>query len=119
MKKLLFLVCLSTIVGFTKAQSTTALPDKVEKHQKIKMADELNFSKSQKQQMKAIKQNQKTQMATINNNTALSENDKKQQLKQLKVEQKKAVTKLLTTEQKAKLADLNQKKATDKAKPDQ
>ncbi len=119
MKKLLFLICLSTIVGFTQAQSTTALPAKADKHQKIKIAKELNFSKSQKQQMKAIKQNQKTQMATITNNTALSENDKKQQLKQLKVEQKKAIAKLLTTEQKVKLADLKQKKETDKANADQ
>ena len=116
MKKLLFLICLSTIVGFTQAQSTTAHPAQADKHQKIKMAKELNFSKSQKQQMKAIKQNQKTQMATINNNTSLSENDKKQQLKQLKLEQKKSVTKLLTTEQKAKLANLKQKKEADKAK---
>ena len=43
----------------------------------------------------------------------------RQSLKQLKQNQKKAVAKLLTTEQKAKLADLHQKKTSEKPKTGQ
>ena len=115
MKKLVCILCLSTLVGFAQAQ-TTITPAKVGKHQKIKMVKELNFSNEQKQEMKAIKQKNKDQEAIIKSNTALSDGDKKQQLKQLKLEKKKSVAKLLTTEQKAKLADLQQKKSSDKPK---
>ncbi len=119
MKKLVCILCLSTIVGFAQAQTTPTTPAKIGKHQKVKMAKELNFSKDQKQEMKAIKQKNKEQEAVIKSNTALSEGDKKQQLKQIKVNQKKSVAKLLTTEQKAKLADLQQKKTSDKPKTGQ
>ena len=115
MKKLVCILCLSTLVGFAQAQTTTT-PAKVGKHQKIKMVKELNFSNEQKQEMKAIKQKNKDQEAIIKSNTALSDGDKQQQLKQLKLEKKKSVAKLLTTEQKAKLADLQQKKSSDKPK---
>ena len=119
MKKLVFLICLSTMVGFAQAQNVSPKHTTSGKHQKNRMAKDLNFSNSQKQQIKAIRQTNKTQKATIKSNTALSESDKKQQLKQLKVEQKKSISKLLTTEQKAKLADLKQKKATDKLNKEQ
>ena len=91
MKKLVALICLAAIVGFAQAQTTPAAPAKVSKHQKIKMAKELNFSKEQKQEMKAIKQKNKEQEAAIKSNTTLSEGDKTQQLKQLKLDQKKSV----------------------------
>ena len=116
MKKLVCILCLSTLIGFAQAQTTPTTPAKLSKHQKVKIAKELNFSKDQKQEMKAIKQKNKDQEAIIKSNTALSDGDKKQQLKQLKLEKKKSVAKLLTTEQKAKLADLQQKKTSDKPK---
>ena len=116
MKQLLFILCLATISSLSQAQTTTSEQPAMGQHQKVKMAKALNLSKKQKQQMKAIKQQSKAQNAAITNNAELSESQKKIQLKQVKADQKKSVAKVLTTEQKAKLADLRQKNAADKPK---
>ena len=113
MKKLLFIIGFSAIVGFVQAQTTATEQPKIGTTKKVKMAKELNLTKNQKKEMKAIKEDNKAKEESIKNNTGLSEGAKKQQLKQLKMDQKKSVAKLLTTEQKAKLADLQQKKKAD------
>lgn len=119
MKKLLFIIGFSAIAWVPQSQPATTEQPKIGKHQKVKMAKELNFTKDQKKEMKELKKDIKAKEASVNINAALSDIDKKQQLKQLKIDQKKLVAKLLTTEQKAKLADLRQKKANDKPKTEQ
>ena len=86
MKKILFIIGFSAIAWVAQSQPATTEQPKIGKHQKVKMAKELNFTKNQKKEMKELKKNIKANEASVNSNAALSESDKKQQLKQIKLD---------------------------------
>lgn len=108
MKKLLTSISILTLFAINaNAQvqrevkpRTHASHTKGEKH---KMMKDLNLSKEQKGKMKEFKQSMKQKKDAIKNNASLSEEQKKQQMKQLHKEQKQNLQTILTPEQKAKL----------------
>lgn len=64
--------------------------------------EELDLTKEQKGKLKEIRQSGKAAKDAIDNNTQLSEVEKKKQLRNLKMEQAQKVQGILTEEQKAK-----------------
>jgi Spy/CpxP family protein refolding chaperone len=64
--------------------------------------EELDLTKEQKGKLKEIRQSGKAAKDAIESNTQLSEQEKKKQLRNLKIEQAQKVQGILTEEQKAK-----------------
>ncbi|MFT4203250.1 MAG: hypothetical protein QM610_04990 [Chitinophagaceae bacterium] len=64
----------------------------------------LNLTDQQKQDLKALRQTQKDKIDSIKSNTALSEQEKHQQIASVRTEGRKAFQQLLTPEQKAQFS---------------
>lgn len=90
--------------AITKADSasTTSSSGKMNKQSKKDRIKDLDLTKEQKMKMREIKQSGKSTKESIENNTSLSEEDKKQQLRALQIEQAQKIQEILTDEQKAK-----------------
>lgn len=69
---------------------------------------ELELTREQKIKMKEIRQSNQAAKAAIENNTGLSEEEKKKQIRTLQKEQAQKVQAILTEEQKAKFKASNQ-----------
>lgn len=113
MKKILFLCMLAVLAAAgTYAQDSTAVK-KQHDHQHMGKGHhgmplkQLNLSQDQHDKISAIHKDEKAKTAAIKSNTALSDADKKQQLKTLHDTNRKAVAAVLTPEQKTKLKELN------------
>ena len=110
MKKM-FLMLLMAVSTFSLsfAQDSSAAH---KKHAPAKetLAKKLNLNKEQEDKIKASKAELKTKTKEIKANTALTEEQKKAQLKEARKESKKEVDAALTPEQKAKLKELHAKK---------
>lgn len=63
---------------------------------------DLDLSREQKIKLKEIRQANKTKKEAIENNSQLSDDEKKKQMKELQKEQAKAIQAILTDEQKEK-----------------
>ncbi|MDI9366113.1 MAG: hypothetical protein QM541_14235 [Flavobacterium sp.] len=111
MKQLILALCL---VGFgyaTQAQTTsTPSTPTTEKKKKANLAKALNLDEAQKKTMATIRKNGKAQADSIKNNLALTEAQKKAELNKMKQAERKKVESILTTDQKAKFAELQPKK---------
>jgi Spy/CpxP family protein refolding chaperone len=110
MKKmfLMLLLAVSTFsLSFAQDSSATR-----KKHGPAKetLAKQLNLNKEQEDKIKASKAELKAKTKEIKANTALTEEQKKAQLKEARKESKKEVDAALTPEQKAKLKELHAKK---------
>jgi Spy/CpxP family protein refolding chaperone len=117
MKKLLLALCLVGFSYATQAQTTTPpVTPTSEKKKKPNLAKELNLNEAQKKTMANMRKSGKAQVDSIKNNTTLTEAQKKTELKKVKQEERKKVEGILTTEQKAKLAELQPKKKGKKTK---
>lgn len=90
--------------AITKADSasTTSSSGKMNKQSKKDRIKDLDLTKEQKMKMREIKQSGKATKESIENNTSLSEEDKKEQLRALQIEQAQKIQEILTDEQKAK-----------------
>jgi Spy/CpxP family protein refolding chaperone len=111
MKQLILALCLVAFSYTTQAQTTTTpSATTTEKKKKTNLAKELNFDETQKKTIATIRKSGKAQADSIKNNSALTEAQKKAELKKMKQEERKKVEAILTTEQKAKLAELQPKK---------
>lgn len=110
MKKVLLFICLVSLGSIAQAQTTTAPTATTGKHKKVNLVKDLNLDDTQKKSVAAIHKNNKAQLDSIKNNAALSATEKKTELKKIKKNEKKSVEEILTTEQKAKLAELQPKK---------
>lgn len=90
--------------AITKADSasTTSSSGKMNKQSKKDRIKDLDLTKEQKMKMREIKQSGKSTKESIENNTSLSEEDKKEQLRALQIEQAQKIQEILTDEQKAK-----------------
>ena len=75
---------------------------------------ELNLTPAQQQEMKANKENYKTQMDALNKNEGLSVKDAKDKRFALRTEQHEKMLSILTPEQKNKLAQLKTEQHNDK-----
>lgn len=119
MKKIM-LALLSLIIslaGFSQVKkdrskmsdSTKQAIKEVMKTKKGKKMAELNLSREQKKQVKEIKQNDDAAKNAILNDAALSEEQKKEKLKELRKARQEKIKTMLTPEQKEKLKNMSQK----------
>lgn len=119
MKKIM-LALLSLIIslaGFSQVKkdrskmsdSTKQSIKEVMKTKKGKKMAELNLSREQKKQVKEIKQNDDAAKNAILNDAALSEEQKKEKLKELRKARQEKIKTMLTPEQKEKLKNISQK----------
>jgi Spy/CpxP family protein refolding chaperone len=111
MKQLLLALCLLGFSYATQAQTTTTpSAPTTEKKKKPNLVKQLNLDETQKKSVATMRKNGKAQADSIKNNAALTEAQKKTELKKMKQEERKKVEAILTTEQKAKLAELQPQK---------
>lgn len=111
MKQFILALCLVGFSYATQAQTTTITSTPTtEKKKKANLAKELNLDETQKKTMTALRKSGKAQADSIKNNAALTEAQKQAELKKMKQDERKKVEDILTTEQKAKLAELQPKK---------
>lgn len=82
--------------------ATTSSVNKMNKQSKKDRMKELDLTKEQKLKMKEIRQSGKAKRESIENNTSLTEPEKKKQLRALQIEQAQKIQEILTDEQKAK-----------------
>ncbi len=121
MKKLLFILAITIIGQLSFAQTTTpqteaAKPTGTEKKHhkghgnKKAMMKELNMTDDQKAKMKEMKEANKAKKEAIINDSKLTEDQKKQQLKDLHKAGAKDMQGVLTDEQKAKMKEMKAKR---------
>lgn len=91
------------------SDSTKQSIKEVMKTKKGKKMAELNLSREQKKQVKEIKQNDDAAKNAILNDAALSEEQKKEKLKELRKARQEKIKTMLTPEQKEKLKNMSQK----------
>ena len=77
---------------------------------KQKALKELNLTKEQKQQVKAVRQDSKAEQDAIINDTTLTEAQRKEKLKIVKGDAAKKLQGILTEEQRSKLRTMKQGK---------
>lgn len=128
MKKLLLLASLAiaTIISASAQDSTVAShPKKVSITQQKKMKEKLNLTDDQSKQLKVIDKGYAGKIKAVKSNTALTEDQKKAQLKTLHQQRKDDFQKILTPDQKDKLTSIKKhdgkkkSKKTDPATPNQ
>ncbi len=112
MKKILFIAIAA--IAFTtasQAQDSTMSKGKMHNDQGDKMhrggdrMKDLNLTPDQQEKMKKLREDNRTKMEAIKNNTSLSDDQKQEQMKKLRMDQRKNMEGLLTDEQKAKMKD--------------
>ena len=81
-----------------------------QKQGKLKALKELNLTKEQKQQVKAVRQDSKAEQDAIINDTTLTEAQRKEKLKIVKGDAAKKLQGILTEEQRSKLRTMKQGK---------
>ena len=97
-----------------KTDSSTVVTDpEKNKGSRKEMFRELDLTKEQKMKMKEINQSMKASKESIENDTALSEIEKKEKLRALKKEHVQKIQALLTEEQKVKFRQLKAKNTTE------
>ena len=111
MKKLLVFILFICLTG-SKIFSQKIEP----KHQRnssvqmnvthVKKINDLDLSKQQKKEIKKYKKSNKVKVAEIKNNTALTEQQKKDQLMQVRNERHDKLETILTPEQKEKIKQI-------------
>jgi periplasmic protein CpxP/Spy len=111
---IMILICSISITTFSQEkeiaplhQKDSAVPVNVIPVKKIKQA---NLTSDQKKQVKKYKKTNKAKKVVIKNNTALTEQQKKEQLGQLKTEKQQKLEAILTPEQKEKMKQTKENK---------
>lgn len=84
------------------------------KHRKAAMMKQLNLSEEQKAKLKEMKAAHKERAQAIKNDSKLSDEQKKEQLKALKGERKKNMEAVLNDEQKAQMKEMKAKMKAEK-----
>lgn len=75
-----------------------------------KMAQELNLSDAQKEQMKSIRQRSTAAIMAVRNDTSLSPEQKRAQMKTIRTQVKDSIDAVLTPEQQAKMQEIQQER---------
>jgi len=122
MKKLLVSLLAITVISFSAiAQEKRAMKHHDEKMLKggkkgpDKMMKELNLSDAQKSQVKAIREDHRKQMQALKQNDKMTVKELKDRKEAIRKDEKAKIDGLLTSEQKAKMADLKvQREAREK-----
>lgn len=90
------------VIKADSVQAITNPGNKGDKQSRKERFKELDLTKEQKGKLKEITQSGKAAKEAIENNAALSEDDKKKQLRNLQREQAQKIQAILTPEQRAK-----------------
>lgn len=101
------MLALASFIFSASAQQTRKMKHQKSNHAKGMMVKALNLSAAQKEQMKANRLSTKKQLVDLNKNEDITVRDYKARKKAIKVSQKEQMNKLLTTEQKDKIAQNN------------
>ena len=122
MKKYFLLVALMIMISYASMAQLQRTPVKQKndssvvepaaeknKDSRKEMFRELDLTREQKIKMKEINQSMKASKEAIENDTTLSETEKKTKLKALKKEQVQKIQAILTEEQKTKFRQLKEK----------
>ena len=88
--------------------------NKMDRSEKKELLKELDLTKEQKSKLKEIRQDSKAKKEAIENNTRLSETEKKTQLHALQKEQAQKIQAILTDEQKEKFKTKRQEAMKEK-----
>ncbi len=99
--------------GTKKAKSERKMHHKGGKHKK-EMMKALNLNDEQKGRLKEMKTAHKQKMEAIKNNSSLTDEQKKEQMKALRTEQRNGMQSVLNDEQKQKMKDMRAKMKEDK-----
>ena len=129
MKKMFVLVAITVIghLAFAQAPKETEInktkPDtehkkyhKGHRHEKMEMMKALNLTEAQKNQMKEMKMANKEKRTAILNNSSLTEDQKKDQLKELNKASAENMQSILTDEQKVKMKEAREKMKAERIK---
>jgi Spy/CpxP family protein refolding chaperone len=107
------------VVVKTDSTQTAVSDNKVDKQSRKERFKELDLTKEQKGKLKEIMQSGKAAKDDIENNTQLSEQDKKKQLRELQKDQMQKIQSILTPEQQEKFnQQLREKLKEKKSKQD-
>jgi periplasmic protein CpxP/Spy len=106
----------ATATEFNKTKKENNGFHKKGKHRKAEMMKQLNLSEEQKAKLSEMKAVNKQKREAIKNNSSLTEDQKKEQLKALKGENKKSMQGMLTEEQKQKMKEMKAKMKDEKKK---
>ena len=85
--------------------SQNIVSDTLEKNNKKQILKELNLTKDQMGQMKDLRRTMKQKRADINNNPDLTQEQKQEKIKELRIEQREKLSTILTPEQMEKLKE--------------
>jgi len=117
MKKLIILSLSFIMLASTAINAQDSTGRKHDRHDRKKAMKELNLNEEQKSKMKEIGEAQKEKKAAIERNAALTEEQKKTQLKELKMDGAKKVNGVLNDEQKKKMREIRKEKHQGKHEP--
>jgi Spy/CpxP family protein refolding chaperone len=106
----------SAIVGTATTTSTSF--SKSTKKKNRELFKELDLSRTQMKQLKEMRQEAKVKKNVIEDNTKLTDEERKQQLREFKKEQLKKMQQILTPEQLTKLKALKKEEATSQMEMD-
>lgn len=115
MKKVFFLILALAVCTLTNAQDSTKTHAKKQttattKPRKQSDMDQLNLSSDQQAKIKAVTKDYQAKTKKVNGNTALTDAQKKEKIKELKAEKKKEMDGILTVDQKNKLKEIHKEK---------
>ena len=108
MKKIVFIaIAAIAFTTATQAQDSSAMKERMQKEESMRkhqpaMMSELNLTPDQQAKMKQLREDNRTKMEAIQNNTSLGDDQKQEQMKSLRIEQRKSMEAVLTDEQKTK-----------------
>lgn len=108
MKKILIgMVAVASFMFSASAQETRKVKPSKAQHERGKMIEGLNLSKTQKEQMKANRENTKNQMAELKKNESITVKEYNTRKEAILKSQKEQTESLLTPEQRTQLAQNN------------
>lgn len=126
MKRIFVLLAITFMGQLVSAQEKESTPAELNKtktekngfhkgkHKKDAMMKELNLSEDQKAKLKEMREANKSKRDAIKNDSKLTDEQKKEQMKALKEEQKKGMQGVLTDEQKSKMKEMKAKMKEEK-----
>lgn len=94
-----------TVVKVDSATTTAATDKSIDKQSRRDLLKDLDLTKEQRSKLKEIRQANQATKEAIENNTKLSEEEKKKQLRALQKEQAQKIQSILTEEQKLKFKE--------------
>ncbi len=109
MKKLITIAALILIISFNSQAQETKLAKPASFSWSQKTMDYLGLPQEQQQKITALKKEYEPKIKAVQSDTALTEEEKKQKVKELYAVRNAQIDKLLTKEEKQKVKEMKQK----------